>query len=49
MLLCGCFGNRVVARVVAMRLLGYPEWLLRCCYAAAKLPESVAKVLQSGC
>ncbi len=27
-----------------MRLLGYPGWLLRCCYAVAKVPRVVAKV-----
>ncbi len=34
-----------VARVLEVllgRLLGYPGWLLRCCYA-------VARVLQCGC
>ncbi len=33
-LLCGCYGTWVVARV----LLGYPGWLLRCCYAVARYP-----------
>ncbi len=39
-----------------MRLLGYPRWLLRCCYAVAmvpgvvaRVPEVVAKVLLCGC
>ncbi len=27
-----------------MRLLRYPGWLLRCCYAVAKVPRVVAKV-----
>ncbi len=32
-----------------MRLLGYPGWLLRCCYAVARVPGVVAKVLLCGC
>ncbi len=54
---------RLVARVlgvVAKRLLGYPGWLLRCCYvvarvlgvvarAVARVPRMVAKVLLCGC
>ncbi len=44
-LLCGCYGTWVVARV----LLGYPGWLLRCCYAVAKVPGVVARVLLCGC
>ncbi len=39
-----------------MRLLGYPGWLLRCCYGVARVlgvvarvPEVVAKVLLYGC
>ncbi len=40
-LLCGCYGTSVVARV----LLRYPGWLLRCCYAVAMVPGVVAKVL----
>ncbi len=28
-----------------MRLLGYPGWLLRCCYEVDKEAEVVAKVL----
>ncbi len=38
-----------VPGVVARVLLGYPEWLLRCCYAAAKVPGVVAKVLLGSC
>ncbi len=41
-----------VPGVVAMRLLwylgwllGYPRWLLRCCYAVAMVPGVVARVL----
>ncbi len=30
-------------------LLGYPGWLLRCCYAVAKVPGVVARVLLCGC
>ncbi len=30
-------------------LLGYPRWLPRCCYAVARVPEVVAKVLLCGC
>ncbi len=26
-----------------MPLLGYPEWLLGCCYAVARVPRMVAK------
>ncbi len=26
-------------------LLGYPRWLLRCCYAVAMVPGVVARVL----
>ncbi len=36
----------MVPGVVAMQLLG---WLLRCCYAVAKVPGVVARVLQCGC
>ncbi len=32
-----------------MQLLGYPGWLLRCCYAVARVPWVVTKVLLSGC
>ncbi len=39
-----------------MELLGYPGWLLRCCYGVARVlgvvarvPEVVAKVLLCGC
>ncbi len=32
-----------------MWLLGYPGWLLRCCYAVAKVPSEVAKVLLCSC
>ncbi len=32
-----------------MRLLGYPGWLLRCCYAVARVLGVVARVLLSGC
>ncbi len=32
-----------------MQLLGYPGWLLRCCYAVARVPGVVAKVLLCGC
>ncbi len=34
-----------------MRLLRYPGWLLRCCYAVARVPGVVAKVLRTrgGC
>ncbi len=28
-----------------MRLLGYPRWLPRCCYAVAMVPGVVARVL----
>ncbi len=28
-----------------MRLLGYPGWLLRCCYAVDMVPGVVARVL----
>ncbi len=28
-----------------MRLLGYPRWLPRCCYAVAMVPGVVAMVL----
>ncbi len=35
--------------VVARVLLGYPGWLLRCCYAVAKVPGVVARVLLCGC
>ncbi len=45
MLLCGARVTGVVARV----LLGYPGWLLRCCYAVAKVPGVVARVLLCGC
>ncbi len=34
--------------VVARVLLGYPGWLLRCCYAVAKVPGVVARVLLCG-
>ncbi len=39
----------MVPGVVARVLLGYPGWLLRCCYAVARVPEVVAKVLLCGC
>ncbi len=26
-----------------MRLLGYPGWLLRCCYVVARVPEVVPR------
>ncbi len=29
--------------MVARVLLGYPGWLLRCCYAVAKVPGVVAR------
>ncbi len=29
-------------------LLGYPGWLLRCCYAVAKVPGVVARGLLCG-
>ncbi len=32
-----------------MQLLGYPGWLLRCCYAVARVPGVVAKVLLCSC
>ncbi len=32
-----------------MRLLGYSEWLLGCCYAVARVPGVVARVLLCGC
>ncbi len=33
-----------------MRLLGYPEWLLRCCYAVSRVLGMVAKVgTRGGC
>ncbi len=35
--------------MVARVLLGYPGWLLRCCYAVAKVPGVVARVLLCGC
>ncbi len=38
-----------VTGVVARVLLGYPGWLLRCCYAVAKVPGVVARVLLCGC
>ncbi len=31
----------MVPGVVARVLLGYPGWLLRCCYAVAKVPGVV--------
>ncbi len=44
-LLCGCYGTWVVARV----LLRYPGWLIRCCNAVAMVPGVVAKVLLCSC
>ncbi len=35
--------------MVARVMLGYPGWLLRCCYAVAKVPRVVARVLLCGC
>ncbi len=35
--------------MVARVLLGYPGWLLRCCYVVAKVPGVVARVLLCGC
>ncbi len=32
-----------------MRLLGYSGWLLKCCYAVARLPGMVARELLCGC
>ncbi len=32
-----------------MQLLKYPGWLLGCCYAVARVPGVVAKVLLCGC
>ncbi len=32
-----------------MRLLGYSEWLLGCCYVVARVPGAVARVLLCGC
>ncbi len=32
-----------------MQLLRYPGWLLGGCYAVARVPEVVAKVLLCGC
>ncbi len=32
-----------------MRLLRYPGWLLRCCYAVAKVPGVVVRVLLRCC
>ncbi len=32
-----------------MHLLRYPGQLIRCCYAVARVPEAVAKVLLCGC
>ncbi len=32
-----------------MQLLRYPGWLLGCCYAVAKVPGVVARVLLRGC
>ncbi len=32
-----------------MRLLGCQGWLLGCCYAVAKVPGVVARVLLCGC
>ncbi len=34
-----------VPEVVAMVLLGYPEWLLRCCYAVARIPGWLLRCL----
>ncbi len=31
-----------------MQLLRYPGWLLGCCYAVARVPKVVAKVLLCG-
>ncbi len=39
----------MVAKVFAMQLLRYPGWLLGCCYAVARVPKVVAKVLLCGC
>ncbi len=39
----------VVAKVFATWLLWYPGWLLRCCYAVAKVPGLVARVLLRSC
>ncbi len=44
-LLCGCYGTGVVARV----LLGYPGWLPRCCYAVAMVAGVVSRVLLCSC
>ncbi len=38
----------MVPGVVARVLLGYPGWLLRCCYAVAKVPGVVARGLLCG-
>ncbi len=38
----------MVPGVVARVLLGYPGWLLRCCYAVAKVPRVVARGLLCG-
>ncbi len=45
----GCFGTQGGYKGVDLRLLGYPGWLLRCCYAVAKVLGVVAKVLLCGC
>ncbi len=37
------------SRVVAIRLLWYSGWLLRCCYVVAMVPRVVAKVLLRSC
>ncbi len=39
----------VVAKVLLRGLLWYPGWLLRCCYAVAKVPGLVARVLLRSC
>ncbi len=38
----------MVPGVVSRVLLGYQGWLLRCCYAVAKVPGVVARVLLCG-
>ncbi len=44
----GWFAIRL-AMVLGVGLLWYPGWLLRCCYAVAKVPRLVARVLLRSC
>ncbi len=39
----------MVLGVVARVLLGYPGRMLGCCYAVARIPGVVARVLLCGC